>query len=182
VDLASARDLDVIGAQIGRRPRGVTGVPRRCAYGFPQVVRVHPLVDGKPFPTLYWLTCPFLCRRIDHLEASGWIGRLEEELERDAELREAFLLARAEYINQRGEQLSDMEIGTLEERGMLRAIMSRGIGGIKEANRLKCLHLHVAHALAAGNPIGDRVLGQIAPGECPSNRVICASFTASGSS
>ena len=42
-------DRDVIAAQIGRRPRGVVGVPVRCSYGYPQVIRVRPIVEGAPF-------------------------------------------------------------------------------------------------------------------------------------
>ena len=80
MELISLSDWDVIAEQIGRRPRGLAGVPVRCSYGFPQVIRVRPLVDGKPFPTLFWLTCPYLVREVDRLEADGWIGRLERRM------------------------------------------------------------------------------------------------------
>ena len=173
MDLATKRDREVVKAQLGRRPRGVTGIPRRCTYGFPQVVRVHPVVDGVPFPTLYWLTCPFLGKEIDRLEASGWVGRFEEVLHADPSLQRALDQSRAAYIEQRLAQLEEGEKAELASRGMLRALQTRGIGGIAEHDRLKCLHLHVAHALSAADPIGERVLELLEVTECPADRVIC---------
>eukprot|EP00124_Ichthyophonus_hoferi_P000475 Ihof_evm5s18 gene=Ihof_evmTU5s18 len=46
-------------------------VATRCATGHPQVVRVYPIVDGKPFPNTYWLTCNNLMGQISRLEISG---------------------------------------------------------------------------------------------------------------
>ncbi|MGD9676037.1 MAG: DUF501 domain-containing protein, partial [Candidatus Bipolaricaulia bacterium] len=69
MDRARADDLVVIARQIGRTPRGVDGVALRCRFGCPQVVVVHPVVDGTPFPTLYWLTCPHLRQAVSALES-----------------------------------------------------------------------------------------------------------------
>jgi len=174
VDRATALDLRVVASQIGRMPRGVTGVPRRCSFGFPQVVQVHPVVDGKPFPTLYWLTCPFLSRELDHLEAAGWIGRLESEVAHDSELLKELLEAREDYVSRRLAELSTVERSRLDDVGMLAALADRGIGGIAEKDRLKCLHLHVAHELSASNPIGRRALGMLGARECLADEVFCS--------
>ena len=169
-------DERVIAAQIGRPPRGLSGIPRRCSYGFAVVARVHPIVEGKPFPTLYWLTCPHLARRVDRLESEGWIGRLEACFAVDPELAKELAAAREEYVRARLALLSDVEAAYLEARGMLPALGERGIGGIAEPNRIKCLHLHVAHALASTNPIGRIVLETIKPIECLPEEVICSAF------
>jgi len=174
VERVTLTDERTIAVQIGRVPRGLSGIPRRCGYGFPVVARVHPVVDGKPFPTLHWLTCPHLARRVDRFESEGWIGQLEARLAADPKLAAELAAAREEYVRARLALLSDAEAGYLEARGMLRSLRERGIGGIAEPGRIKCLHLHVAHELASANPIGRIVLGAIDPMECLSEEVICS--------
>ena len=62
----------------------------------------------------------------------------------------------------------------LAASGILRSLTERGIGGIADFTRLKCLHLHVAHALARENPIGDLVLRALAARTCGSGALLCA--------
>ncbi len=159
-------DLEAIGRQLGRRPRGVTGIPVRCSYGFPQVIRVHPIVEGRPFPTLYWLTCPHLVKAIDRLEAEGWISRLEQKLAVDDALCGKLVRAHDRYVDDRMRQTADRDVKTPGRPEFAASLRDRGIGGIADRRWLKCLHLHVAHALADDNPIGRIVLGRIGPKEC----------------
>ncbi len=172
----SLEDKRIITHQLGRSPRGVVGIAKRCAYGFPQVVIVHPLLEGKPFPTMYWLTCPFLFRAIASLEAGGMIRRIEEAIRRDSDLASRLVHAHRSYIEQRQRLLSREDLVYLEGKGILPALMERGIGGIADFSRIKCLHLHAAHALASDNPIGRIVLESLARRECPSDNVICAAL------
>ena len=172
----SLNDERVIAKQIGRRPRGLLGIERRCPYGYPQVARVYPLVEGKPFPTLFWLTCPFLTRQIDRLEAEGWIKHLEKLLEKEDALAARFRKAHRAYITERDRLLSPEDRATLEEAGMLKDLLEKGIGGTADFARVKCLHLHVAHALVRDNPIGERVLEALAEHVCPPKQVICSAY------
>jgi len=176
VEPVSLEDQRIVELQIGRRPRGLTGVARRCRYGYPQVVRVHPIVNGTPFPTLYWLSCPLLGYGIDRMESAGWVGRLEMRLEREPELMEAFGRARESYIRERFEQLSAAERRDLEARGQTASLLERGIGGITRPDRIKCLHLHVAHELARANPIGALVVEALDWIECAAEKVICSTL------
>jgi len=137
---------------------------------------VHPVVHGKPFPTLYWLTCPFLAKEIDHLEAAGWVKRLEARVMGDPSLGEAMQEAHRGYCEQRDRLLSDRERAALEDDGTLRGLTGRGIGGIADWNRVKCLHLHVAHALAVKNPVGSIVLDMLLADECSRQEVICSAY------
>lgn len=171
----SLNDERVIAKQIGRTPRGLLGVERRCPYGHPQVARVYPLVEGKPFPTLFWLTCPFLTKQIDRLEAEGWIKQLEELLQEDA-LAADFRKAHRAYSTERERLLLPEDRASLEEAGMLKDLLEKGIGGTADFMRVKCLHLHVAHALVRDNPIGDRVLDALSEHACPPKQVICSEF------
>jgi len=73
----------------------------RCSHGYPQVLRVRPLIDGKPFPTLYWLSCPHLVGDVDRLEADDWIDRLERRMSDDPWLQAVMNEAHRRYIWQR---------------------------------------------------------------------------------
>jgi hypothetical protein len=169
-------DRELIARQMGRAPRGEYVIARRCVYGRPQVLRVPPVVEEKPFPTLYWLTCPFLCRAVSELEGQGWVRRLEARLAVEVELRVALDRADAEYVAARRKLLSMEEERELARRGQLRELETRGIGGIADRTRLKCLHLHVAHALAGQNPIGELVLEMLARLACEPEETICSSL------
>jgi len=173
VEPVSLADDRVIAWQLGREPRALLGVERRCPHGYPQVVRVHPLMEGKPFPTLFWLTCPQLVRAVAELEARGWIDRIEEEVAKDPDLATALRGAHRAYALERASHLSAEERKSLGSSGMLRSLTERGIGGIADFTRLKCLHLHVAHALARGNPVGERVLASLPALACAPDAPLC---------
>jgi len=176
MEQVSLDDKRIITAQLGRAPRRLLGIERRCPYGYPQAVRVYPLIAGKPFPTLFWLTCPFLVREIDHLESTGWIRTLEEEISRDEALALSLREAHCAYIAERAKLLSEKDRALLEEKGMSEVLLAKGIGGTADFKRIKCLHLHVAHALVRENPIGERVLGVLQEHACPHEHVICSAF------
>lgn len=117
------------------------------------------IVAGRPepFPTLYWLACPEVAHRIARLEHQGWIGRLEREIEIDAEFRAELVRDHERYASERDALLSDAEKTLLESHGLLTALRARGIGGAYTLTKLKCLHLHYAHHLARGSAVGRRI-------------------------
>lgn len=144
----TAEDLAVVGRQLGRPARSVVAVAHRCPCGCPTVVRTEPrLPDGTPFPTSFYATCPRLTGAISTLEGSGLMKQMSERLLADAGLRAATEAAHEDYL-QRREQLAHVpEIAGISAGGM--------------PTRVKCLHVYVAHALAAGpgvNPLGDEAI------------------------
>ncbi len=173
MESATLRDKQIVALQLGRAPRGRFTVATRCPYGYPQVITVYPLLDGKPFPTTFWLTCPFLSKEIDRLEAKGLIDALEARIQADPKLAARLTHAHMDYIEARLRLLSSEDRAYLEKAGMLKSLITRGIGGTADFMHIKCLHLHVAHALARGNPIGEFVLNQIHKHACPPDEVIC---------
>jgi hypothetical protein len=146
----SAADLETVGHQLGRRPRATRAVAHRCSCGLPDVVETAPrLDDGTPFPTLYYLTCPRAASAIGRLESSGVMRQMNERLGTDPELAAAYERAHEAYLARRDE---------LEPLGT-----TVTAGGMP--TRVKCLHVLVAHALAAGpgvNPLGDEALAMLA--------------------
>ncbi|HEY6422416.1 MAG TPA: DUF501 domain-containing protein [Pseudonocardiaceae bacterium] len=142
-------DSDAVAAQLGRPPRAVRSVAHRCPCGLPSVVQTHPrLDDGTPFPTLYYLTCSRLTGLVGGLEAGGAMREMTDRLASDPSLAGAYQRAHESY---------------LAERDALEPLGTRvSAGGMPD--RVKCLHVHVAHALACGhgiNPFGDEVLEHI---------------------
>jgi hypothetical protein len=171
---ATLNDRSVVKAQLRRDPRGAFDVQVRCSFQYPQVIRVAPLVGGKPFPTLYWLTCPFLRSQIGTIEANGWIKRLEKRLAEEPDLRAALQRAHQRYIRQRHTLLAKGIAHQDLPPEMQQSLERGGIGGILDWTRLKCLHLHVAHAMADENPVGEIVLSMLDAHECPKEKVICS--------
>lgn len=148
LDEPTARDLDVVRAQLGRMPRGVVGIAARCVCGNPTVVATAPrLPDGSPFPTFYYLTHPAVTAAMSELEATHEMVGLQEWIRTDADAGAAYRDAHAAYLADRA------AFGEVPE------IEGISAGGMPE--RVKCLHALAAHALAAGpgtNPVGDAAL------------------------
>lgn len=163
----SLTDKRVVEKQLGRPPRGLVGVARRCRYGYPQVVIVYPIVEEGPFPTTYWLTCPFLCKAIDRLEAQGWVKRASARVESDEAFRKELEAAHRAYAAMRLRLLTKEDRVRLRRAGMLQDLSEKGIGGIADFIHVKCLHLHAAHALVDANPVGELALQQLETRDCP---------------
>jgi len=146
-------DLDAVSRQLGRQARGVAAVAHRCPCGEPDVVRTEPrLPDGTPFPTSFYATCPRLTGALSTLESRGVMREMSDRLAVDPELRERYAAAHVDYLERRS------ELGNVPELAGVSA------GGMPA--RVKCLHVLVAHSLAAGpgvNPLGDEALGMLEP-------------------
>ena len=143
-------DLDAVARQLGREPRGVLEIAYRCPNGEPAVVKTSPrLPDGTPFPTLYYLTHPVLTAAASRLESEGLMRDMTDRLAADPELAAAYRRAHESY---------------LAERDAIEPLGTDFSGG-GMPDRVKCLHVLIAHALAKGrgvNPFGDEALAVLA--------------------
>jgi uncharacterized protein len=140
-------DRALVAKQIGREPRAFRRVVVRCPFGRPAVTEQAPFgKDGRPFPTAFWLTCPAAVAKVSRLEAAGGVERWSAAARGDPEL--AASLAKAD-----------------SEQRALRPELDAGIGGARvDAGSLKCLHAHVAFALARpGYELGERILSEVEP-------------------
>ena len=147
----AATDRAVVAVQLGREPRAIRAVAHRCPCGNPDVVETSPrLPDGTPFPTLYYLTCPRATAAVGTLEASGLMREMTDRLSADPLLAAAYRTAHEAYLARRDQIARVDEIDGISAGGM--------------PNRVKCLHVLVAHSLAAGrgvNPLGDEALDRL---------------------
>lgn len=148
----SPDDLDAVAQQLGREPRGVLAIAYRTPDGRPAVVKTTPtLPDGTPFPTLFYLTDPRLTAEASRQESAGVMREMTARLAVDEQLAAAYRRAHEDYLAERN------------------AIASLGTdftgGGMPD--RVKCLHVLMAHALAKGpgvNPLGDESVALAAEG------------------
>lgn len=148
-------DTKAIAAQLGRQPRGLRGVARRCPCGLPCVVETAPrLDDGVPFPTLYYLTCPKAVAAVSAIEASGMMKQMTQRLATDDRLRHAYQAAHRDYLSRRDAAARAAGVAVLPAG-------TQSAGGMPE--RVKCLHALAAHELAAPgtNPLGREALDAV---------------------
>ena len=151
-------DAAAAAAQMGRPLRGQSRVASRCALDLPVVLEVNPDVDGAPFPTLYWLTCPLARARVSRLESGGAVRGFTARVAREPELAAACERTAAEYARRRE--------ALLPAESPVRERLRGGVGGV-EGDGVKCLHAHYAHHRAGGhNPIGAEVARSVEPLDC----------------
>jgi uncharacterized protein len=150
-------DRAVVARQLGRSPRALHRVVVRCPFGLPAVTEQRPYGDdGRPFPTTYYVTCPHLVAAISRLEAAGGVERWSSAAREDTLLAGSLARATEEQRRLRRELAGD-------ERGSDDgASLDLGIGGSRTPERLKCLHAHVAFALARpGYELGDAIVREL---------------------
>lgn len=128
-------DIAIITQQLGREPRGVLAIAYRTPDNTPAVVTTSPrLPDGTPFPTLYYLTDPRLTAQASRMEVAHVMNWMSERLTHDTELAEDYRKAHEFYLKERN---------AIEDLGT-------DFSGGGMPDRVKCLHVLIAYALAQG--------------------------------
>jgi len=128
-------DLAAVEKQLGREPRGVLEISYRSPDGAPGVVKTSPrLPDGTPFPTLYYLTDPRLTAEASRLEVAHVMKWMEERLASDESLQADYRAAHEHFLAERN---------AVEDLGT-------DFSGGGMPDRVKCLHVLIAYALAEG--------------------------------
>ncbi len=157
--MPSAHDLDVLSRQLGRPVRDVVEIGARCVCGNPLVATTAPrLSNGIPFPTTYYLSHPVVTAAVSRLEADGVMTEFSQRLTTDEDLSHRYREAHEAYLASR------KAVGERVGTGPVPEIDGVSAGGMP--SRVKCLHVLVGHALAAGpgvNPLGDEALERIGP-------------------
>lgn len=161
-------DDEIVERQIGRKPRGFLWVATRCPLGLPETIVTKAIIGevgggrtrAKPFPTVFWLTCPGAVKAVSGLEAEGWVTRLQRRLSGDPAASEAYREAARSYAELRLSLLSEDEAARLEAQypSQYDVIAHSGVGGVLGDGGIKCLHAHYADYLARRtNPVGKWV-------------------------
>jgi hypothetical protein len=155
-----ATDRDHVALQLGRAPRAFHRVAVRCPFGAPAVTEQKPYTaDGEPFPTTYYLTCPHLVAAVSRLEAAGGVERWSAAAREDPALSASLAAADDEQRRIRRDLATESA-----QRGDGGASLDFGVGGSRRGGSLKCLHAHVAYALARpGYELGERIAAELEP-------------------
>jgi uncharacterized protein len=159
-------DRAVVARQLGRPPRAFRRVAVRCPFGRPAVTEQDPYdASGEPFPTTYYLTCRHLVAAVSRLEAERGVERWSDAVTADPELAASLEDATREQREVRWA----LAAGRTGRDGG--ASLRLGIAGASSPARLKCLHAHVAFALARpGYLLGERILAEV---EAPWPAAVC---------
>lgn len=158
-------DATIVACQLGRVPRGEWAPAARCRHGRPTVIETVPLLeDGTPFPTLFYLSCPWLVKYVDGLESvsavSEWAGRLAAT----PALRSRMIAADTQYRLRRARLAGGVD-----------PTPDVGIAGQRSPLSTKCLHAHVATFLASlDDPVGEGVVSAMRSYTCPAD--LCGRF------
>lgn len=166
----SEKDIKIVSRQLGRKPKNITKIVHRCSYGFPVVIESYSVLEGKPFPTIYWLTCPYLRYQISKLESNGGVTKFENLLSKSSKLYAEHVSAHLKS-KKRAIELAQNAPSSVIER-----LSNCGMGGITDFEHIKCLHMHVAYHIGGiKNPVGRMILFKLKSVECNSN--ICKKYT-----
>ena len=134
----------------------------RCKFGNIQVLVCRPFsFKGRPFPTTFWLTCPYLIKRAGMIESLGGVKELENYMSSRNLIHEwrkyNFLhqVMRIKLMNKFHCRYTRKYHGA-----KFKSVIHSGTGGIKCSDNIavKCLHLQTASFIALGRHPGSKWL------------------------
>jgi len=86
---------------------------------------------------------------------------MEDRLQADKDAMASMKRAHEAYGKARWELLTETDHELVKSRKWQGALgLERGVAGIRNHNRIKCLHTHAAHYLSAGKGSNDNVVGK----------------------
>jgi len=150
-------------------------VAARCLFGFPAAVETLPYdADGRPFPTLFYLTCPTLVAAVSRFESGGGVHAWSARVAAEPAAARAVAAAATAARRRRRELVRRYDLAMIDDG----ASLTTGVGGVGDVRAVKCLHAHVAHALARpGYTAGRAVLAEAGRPWCDDRR--CAAYAPS---
>jgi hypothetical protein len=160
-------DINVIKWQLNTDCVNMSGIVRKCIYGYPAIILLSP-AEYKPessskklnFMALsnpLWLTCPYLNKKVHEFESAGYIKKITNLIRSDRALVELMKNAHANYYFLR-RNLYSMEFGEISSLEFSSKVLHAGIGGIKEIDNIKCLHQHYSHFQVCDDNIPGRIV------------------------
>ncbi|KAJ1633298.1 hypothetical protein T492DRAFT_568173, partial [Pavlovales sp. CCMP2436] len=168
-------DTSAIYGALGFLPSNAHSVASHdAATGLPTVLQLYPLSAERsvnkgstgrdrlarmqPWPTLFWLICPSLKAQVSKLECLGLIPMLQSDVASHPGLALAMKASQNHYAELRWSSLLEPDAALVRELGWGPRLQETGVGGVRDHTQLKCLHMHLAHSLAApratANPVG----------------------------
>lgn len=169
-------EFKIVAGQLSGSAENVIKVIKYCPTNYPMVILVHPFYNDKPFPTIYWLSCPVIKEDIFKLEDTGYIEELKMKKNKIKDFRKELENAHNRYSKARIDILSKYELENAKEisEDLFNMLLKSGVAGIRDREGIKCLHGHFAdYIITENNPVGREVAKKI---DIPPNCNFCRRF------
>ena len=149
-------DIKTIQYQLQKTTINIIGITKKCIHNKPMVILLKPILESNNFHTAVinplWLSCPYLHKQIHTLESNGYIKKIEEFINSDKLLQKKMIAAHVNFYYFR-KMICQKFLPDYYNISLL----DSGIGGIKDLNFIKCLHLHVAHKSIFNNNVAGNI-------------------------
>ena len=158
-------------------PSIILGTARRCRFNHVQVIVCSPIsfASGvRPFPTSFWLTCPYLARLAGKIESQSGVTELQDYIKSHGLVHDWTLYNMLHQVIRSSMLDKNLRAFIMHNYPkVFRSLMHGGVGGIKykagEVNA-KCLHLQTASFMALGfHPASKWLKSKSLCGSCESN-------------
>lgn len=156
-------DLRAIEQQLGRTPSGLQQVMKRTTAGLPAVLRVASVVRRAPFPTLFWISDSRLNKLIHHHESMGMTKRIQRAIDESAEYGKRLVNDHQKHVKLRQSYLGSQVKQEMEIPGVRELLSRKGIGGVANFTRVRCLHAFLAAHLVVPNLVGELLFEWLEP-------------------
>lgn len=156
-------DIEIVKQQLQRDPEGFQEVVKRNRAGEPAIIRVASIVNGVPFPTLFWISDPELSSLIYRYESSGATQLIQELIDEKQEYRTQLSRDNEDYIRLREKFFDEKVLERLRNLGIEESFARKGIGGVANFSRVRCLHAYLAAHTVAKNIVGELLTSHYGP-------------------
>ncbi len=175
-------DLSIIQNQLKRTDPQIKGVVERCRYKNPRIVLLNPIkeedendeLNYQALSNLMWLTCPYLNDKIHELETQGVISRITNFIQHDSTLRSMMRSAHANFYFLRNFIFFKYAQSSIMSKP--EGVFKNGIGGIRNLETLKCLHIHFCHYRIFNNNIAGLLTCNLLNGKLDCDEDICGNL------
>jgi hypothetical protein len=164
-DNYSNTDLELIKKQLDSKEVFISGIYKRCRFGYPQIIFLNPIknirgqqnLNYEALSNIIWLTCPYLNNNIHELENASYIKKIKSIIQNNPSYINRMLRAHADYYYMRDfifrKYISSS--GSIKEKDI--ELFQTGIGGMRDLNAIKCLHLHYCHYILCKDNIAGLI-------------------------
>lgn len=149
------KDIELIEGFLKRPARGILEISARTKEGHPASIKVTPVVEEVPFPTIYWLVDPIVYKAISQIEATGFTKELQEMINASDELKAEVKSIHEAYRDERVALFKELKLNLPDN--MMPMINETGIGGLRDFHHLRCLHMFYAFHLVSPHIIGKMI-------------------------
>ncbi len=171
-------DENVIKRQLNAAHVRSMGIVEKCRHGYPRIILLSPMaslnneeINYEAISNVFWLTCPYLNDRIHRIESDGLSVRISDFVHNDLMFRGIMNRAHAHFYYLRKNLFQDYFKTSLPESKM--RVFNTGIGGSRDVNSLKCLHIQYCHYRVFTENITGRIISELLNNVIDCKGVIC---------